>query len=220
MKNKLIIGSLAFLTIATTASFAFAQNNGLGEGNKGEGKGTATAPMMVNIGPKGNVELRGTLSSVSGNTLTIASWGGNWIVDAANAKLTRKEGGKSSGLSEFQIGDWIAVNGSVGTSSAWFISARHVRDESLVVRKAAMSGTISNLNSSNSSFTFSVKNGKTASVTVNTDAKIWVGKASSTFSGLSNGMFAEVSGLWNRTQETIFAGMVRARIISTSTVAH
>lgn len=218
MKNKLLVGSLALLTIATTASFAFADNGGTNNGNQGGGK-TAMTQMMVNIGPNGNTQLRGTLSSITGNTLNIASWGGTWVVDVTNAKFTGKGGGAAgTGLSQFQTGDWITVMGTAGTSTAWSVTAKQVRDESLQVKKASVSGTISDLSGSN--FTLSGKNGKTSNVTVNADGKIWVGGVISTVSGLSNGLFAQVGGVWNRAQDTILASMVRARVMSTSTTSH
>ncbi len=215
MKNKLIVGSLALLTIAVS-SVALAQGNETGKANMGEGKehGMGVTQMMVSIGPNGNAQLRGTLSSVSGKTLNITSWGGTWVVDVTNAKAMAKGGDASTGLSQFQTGDWINVLGTASTSTAWSVIAKKVRDESLVAKPVSAAGTISDL--SGSSFTLSQKNGKTSKVTINADAKVWLNGASTTVSGLSNGLFAQVSGLWNRAGDTILASMVRARTMSTS----
>ncbi len=184
----------------------------VGAQTTGSSIAAAKPSMRVVIGPAGNANLEGTISSVSGSTLNVASWGGTWSVDTSSAKLVRRFGGTSS-LSEFQTGDSVAVTGTALTSG-WVITAKQVRDNSIQVKNAAFSGTISNL--SGSSFTLTTTSRGAVSVTVNSDAKVYVDGKVSSVSALANGMRATISGVWDRNQSTVNASRVSARSVKST----
>jgi hypothetical protein len=84
--------------------------------------------MVLQIGEKGNVLLRGTVSATTANTVTVKSWGGDWTVNIiATTQLMPGTG--------MTVGDFVGVQGMINSSAAWTIDAKLVRDWS--VRKQA-----------------------------------------------------------------------------------
>lgn len=195
----LLIGSaaaIAGLAVASVAVFADTMPS------------AGSAPMMLQVNRSGHAQLAGSLVSASGTTLTVASWGGNWTVDASSAKLIRRFGGASN-VSEFQTGDALMVTGTVSQSAAWTIAARVVRDNSIQVRNASFSGTISNLGAN--SFSFDTRNRGVIQVSTDSNTKFYVNGKAGTFSDLANGMTGTISGVWDRNQSTVHAMVVRVR---------
>lgn len=171
--------------------------------------------MSINAGRGGNVKLEGTLVSASGSTLTVASWGGNWAVDASNAKLVRRFGGISN-PSEFQAGDQLVVTGTVQTSS-WAITAKQIQDYSIQTKNVSPYGTVSNV--TGTGFTLTVSNGKVYQVTLATTATVTVNGKASTSAAIVNGSKAQAWGVLDRTESTINATRVRVTVprVRTST---
>lgn len=203
--RKILIGGMVLLALSVLAtSFAFAQI-------------TSSQPkpsFSITATPSGNVRLMGTLKSTSGTTLTVTSWGGDWSVDASNAKLLRRFGATSS-LSEFQVGDELSVMGTISSSGSWSITATTVRDEWIQVKNANSYGTISNLNVSAGTFTLTTSGKGALQVSTSSNTKIYLNGGSATLSNLANGMMARVTGVWDRSMSTILANAVRARTAST-----
>ena len=80
-------------------------------------------PMMLQIEPKGNALLRGTINSVASNSLVVKSWGGNWTVNfSSSTKLMPND------IAQFKVGDFIGVQGTVNQASSWTIDATLMRD--------------------------------------------------------------------------------------------
>jgi len=99
------------------------------------------------------------------------------------------------------------MNGKVSTTTSWAILAKTIRDNSIQTKNASLSGTISNLTTN--SFTLTGKN-KTLQVTTDTTTKFKVDGQTAAFTNLTNGMTAQVSGIWDRTLSTIMANKVNA----------
>ncbi len=85
----------------------------------------ADKKMVLNIGPEGRVLLRGTISAVGTTSLTVKSWGGDWVV---NVVPTTKLVPKSATIAQFAVGDFVGVNGLVSQSVLWTIDATLVRN--------------------------------------------------------------------------------------------
>jgi len=82
---------------------------------------------VVQIGPEGNATLRGTVSAIGTNSITVSSWGGVWtIVIGADTEIMPK--GTTTSLGMIKQGDFVGVNGKVDTTQAWTINAKTVRD--------------------------------------------------------------------------------------------
>jgi len=80
-------------------------------------------PMMLQIEPKGNALLRGTINSVASNSLVVKSWGGNWTVNfSSSTKLMPND------IAQFKVGDFIGVQGTVNQASSWTIDATLIRN--------------------------------------------------------------------------------------------
>jgi hypothetical protein len=79
--------------------------------------------MVLEIGPAGNVLLRGTVSAVNGSTLTVKSWGGDWTVNAASAQMM-----PTASATQFEVGNFVGVQGAINTGAPWTIDAKLVRN--------------------------------------------------------------------------------------------
>ncbi len=205
----IVLGIAGFLA---TAGMALAQT---GDGSTVRTTAAIAQPtqqMILEVGPRGKVLLRGTIESVSATSLTVKSWGGSWIV---NVPTTAEVLPKGSPLSSFQSGDFVGVQGTVSQTSSWTVDATLVRDWTVrkVVRqeikqnvqavreemKAGMprnlEGTISNLDTSAKTFTLSANGGVSYSVSLTSGAQIlqknWL---TLDFSKVQNGDMVRVWG--------------------------
>jgi hypothetical protein len=114
---------------AICASLAFAMIAGA-QTTPSTTSGTSRAPsqpMVLQVGPKGEVLLRGTIDTVSSGSMTVKSWGGDWTVNvSAGAQVLPNAVGTD--ITKFQHGDFVGVQGMVSQTSAWTIDAKLVRD--------------------------------------------------------------------------------------------
>jgi len=175
--------------------------------------------MIVQIGPNGKTTLRGTVKTVGSASLTVTSWGGDWVVNI----LTSTNVMPVNDLTKFKTGDFVGVHGSVNQSAAFTIDARIVRNwaekievmtnkqEIKRIMKAESSrnwqGTVSNINVSSRSFALTIDD-VAYTVNVTADAKIVNEKfATINFADIKNGDRARV---WGPSLETtITASVVR-----------
>lgn len=82
-------------------------------------------PMMVNIGPNGNVLLRGTIvGTPSTDSLVVKSWGGSWTI---NVLATTNILSANKALSDFKADDVVGVLGSIAADGDFSINARILR---------------------------------------------------------------------------------------------
>lgn len=92
---------------------------------------------MVQIGPEGNALLRGVVSAVGTNSITVASWGGVWTINiGADTQIMPKN--TSTSLALIAPGDFVGVNGKIDTTQPWTVSARVVRDTDAEQRAVMM----------------------------------------------------------------------------------
>jgi hypothetical protein len=82
-------------------------------------------PMVVEIGPAGNALIRGTVTSIGTDSLTVKSWGGDWTV-----KIERDTKFLPRGLTLDQIkaGDLVGLNGKVNSEETLTVHATLIRD--------------------------------------------------------------------------------------------
>ena len=82
-------------------------------------------PMVVEIGPAGNALIRGTVTSVGADSLTVKSWGGNWTVKIdENTKLLPQ----GLVLDQIKDGDFVGLNGKVISDESLAVHANLIRD--------------------------------------------------------------------------------------------
>lgn len=204
MKKILVAGAILSLLSLVIVPMALAQTTT-------SAPATSSPVYSISAGTNGNVTLRGTLKAISGTSLTVTSWGGDWMVDVSSAKLLRRFGAVA-GIAEFQTGDQLTVQGKVSTSASWSITATRVQDMSIQAKNADSTGTVSSLNAGARTFSLTTKNKGVVVVTVNGDAKIYLGKNPAQISDLANGQTVRVQGVWDRTASTILASLVRISV--------
>ncbi|MHB8660404.1 MAG: DUF5666 domain-containing protein [Minisyncoccota bacterium] len=124
--TKKIAWALGTLGLLSIAGAAFAQTATTTD--TGAPAPAVTAPtnqMVLQVGPKGHILLRGTIDSVSASSITVKSWGGDWTVNVSSSAQVMPQG---AALSSFQQGDFVGVQGTVDQSASWTVDATLVRD--------------------------------------------------------------------------------------------
>jgi len=82
---------------------------------------------ILEVNSRGKVTLRGTIESISNNSLKVRSWGGVWTINVSNStELLPAKVGKD--ITKFKVGDFVGVMGKVSTTTDWTIDATLIRD--------------------------------------------------------------------------------------------
>jgi hypothetical protein len=82
-------------------------------------------PIVVEIGPAGNALIRGTVTSVGNDSLTVKSWGGDWTVKIdTNTKLLPN----GLTLNQIKSGDFVGLNGKVKSDESLTVHATLIHD--------------------------------------------------------------------------------------------
>src|SRR3989344_1183187 len=108
LKFGLFVSIFVVLGFVGVKVFAESINSGSGSFSSKD-----KSPMMVNIGPKGNVLMRGiVVGAPSADSIKVKSWGGSWEVNiSATTKLMRVGGV----IADFQDGDFVGGLGTLST---------------------------------------------------------------------------------------------------------
>lgn len=128
----MVQGTVSGTTITATAINIGGAQLGSGQqpGNQGGQAGRVlneNAPgESINIDAKGNATIRGTLTAISGTTITVESWDVTFTVDISSAKFV----GQVTDTSSMQTGDIIGLQAKL-TSGSSSIAATVVRDWSV-----------------------------------------------------------------------------------------
>lgn len=96
--------------------------------NSGSGSFSSkdASPMMVNIGPKGNVLLRGMIvGAPNTDSIKVKSWGGSWDVKISATTKLMSMGGV---IADLQDGDFVGVSGVISADGSFIIDASVVRE--------------------------------------------------------------------------------------------
>ena len=80
--------------------------------------------MILQVGPHGEVLLRGTVSVVGTTSLTVKSWGGDWVVNISSASKLMPE----TTMAQFKVGDFVGIQGAVNQTASWTVDAKLVRN--------------------------------------------------------------------------------------------
>ena len=122
MKKYLKFGLIAFAFVI----LGVASVKVLAQSSSGPGGGGPTSPMIINIGPNGNVLMRGIVVGAPGaNSFVIKSWGGSWTtnVSAATQLITLNRV-----ITDLQDGDFVGVLGTISSDGTFTIDAKIVRE--------------------------------------------------------------------------------------------
>lgn len=84
------------------------------------------SPMIINIGPSGNVLLRGVIDGAPGSgSLKVKSWGVSWNV---NVPATARIMSATKSISDLADGDFVGILGTVSSDGNFVIDAKIVRE--------------------------------------------------------------------------------------------
>lgn len=221
---KYIKQILTFLSIGSIALFTASIASA-------EDVKTATAPIAVatalsgpaavgstlesHMNNDGSVLLRGAkITAISGSVLTVAqTWGSlvsTWVVNIdTSTELIRRYGGASA-ISEFTVGDYIAVKGMLDTTkSTPTITAKIIRDYSIQRENATLAGTVASVDTSAQSFVLITPNRGNQTIFVSSSTVVKQGGATTTFSTIVVGQkITKAYGVWNNLNNTMQAQKV------------
>lgn len=124
IKKYLIGAGLAATILGGVASLALAEEMMEKKMEKNIDAMSRPKPMVVQIGPSGNTLLRGTVKTVVTDSLTVTSWGGDWIVKVSSS--TKFMPGPD--MTQFKEGDFVGVQGAINESTLWTVDAALVRN--------------------------------------------------------------------------------------------
>lgn len=136
-KKRIITASTTAALLLASATLAFAQTTSTATtATTAATPATTTqvptltpkdAKNTVQIGPKGNALIRGTVNAVGTNSITVNSWGGLWtvVIDSSTEIIPKST---TTPLGAIKQGDFVGVNGKIDTAQAWTVNARVVRD--------------------------------------------------------------------------------------------
>lgn len=139
--SRKFAGALIALSVAAVGISASAQS----ATTTGDGTATTTPPVAtttpptqtpvdapgewkLEVGPKGQALLRGHIVSVSGSTIVVKSWGGQWTVVVGSGTEILPRRGQAANLSDFLPGDYVGVSGTISASSPNSVNAKVIRN--------------------------------------------------------------------------------------------
>ena len=123
--SKVKILSVLILGLVVAASVSLAQTISPRATSSNPMTSPRPEPTIVQIGSTGNALIRGTVTYVGSDSLTIKSWGGNWTV-----KIDKNTNFFPRGLTLDQIktGDLVGLNGKVNSEESLTVHATLIRD--------------------------------------------------------------------------------------------
>jgi hypothetical protein len=122
-KVKTLSVLIAGLVLA--ASVSLAQETSPSATNSVPVVKTKHSAMVVQIGPAGNALIRGTVTNVGTDSLTVKSWGGNWTV---KIKRDTKFLPRGLTLDQIKAGDLVGLNGKVDSEETLTVHATLIHD--------------------------------------------------------------------------------------------
>ncbi len=174
---------------------------------------SAGAGVQVQIGANGDTLVRGAKvtavsdTQVNANT-SLGSSVLSWIVKTDSNTDFSATKGSESGMSEIEVGDTISFRGSLNQSvSGLTVRAKQVKDWSSVETRAALSGVVTSINTTLSSFTISHKHG-TTTVQTNSSTKFTEDGDSASFADIVLNAKVKLAGMFNATSSVFTATSV------------
>ncbi len=128
MNKKILAGITAIITVfALFAGFMANAQTSTSTTSTTTAMPPVSQKFVLQIGPKGETLLRGTIDSVASGVLTVKSWGGVWTINVpSSSEVLPVAAGKD--LTQFKVGDFVGISGIASQSAGWTIDAKVVRD--------------------------------------------------------------------------------------------
>ena len=176
------------------------------------GPATVGSTFEAHIGSDGSVLLRGAkVTAIATSSITVAqTWGSyvsTWVVNiSTSTELLRRYDGKSS-LSEFSVGDYVAIRGTLDTTAAAAtVNAKIIRDYSIQKRNVDFSGTVSSIDARGQNFVLTTNGHGNQTIFVSFATVVKKGGATTTFGTIAVGdRITHAAGVWNYLNNTMQA---------------
>lgn len=182
-------------------------------------------PMSFTINKNGGVTMQGKIISLSSSVndsadsqsqFVVASWFGNYTVEARNAKIINVAG-NSVGYSEMKVGDLVKIQGLASLTGP-FITAQSIKyysSVSSVPTVSSLRGVIVEDQSASiiRSFILVSENTKVRIIT-NSDVEVIVDGKSTSYDQIKNGMTAVVYGSYNADSSAFIAKRIEATSVT------
>lgn len=120
---KKSLGLLALLAIVSVVGSRLVLARDGGQNNQSI-HSSETAPVIITIGANGEVLLRGKITAITANSISVKSWGAPWTVTVTpNTNILSS----NKIISDFKVGDFVGVQGTMSESD-FTISASVLRN--------------------------------------------------------------------------------------------
>ncbi|MDO8621734.1 MAG: DUF5666 domain-containing protein [bacterium] len=165
----------------------------------------------LSIGPRGQVQLRGTVSRVDldGKVFVVKVWGADWTVKVNDAtKMLPRARKGTLAFAEIQVGHVVTVSGATSAETPLTVAAKRVIDQSVHTRIVGYTGKITALVSPDA-FTFQIMRGGQLTVKVTANTKIWAGEIAKAYADIAVGTTVKVRGAYDAATNTLNAVDVR-----------
>lgn len=148
----------------------------------------------------------GILKTVSGSTLTVSTEKGDMTVHITDATILKRRFGANSTITEFAVGDELAIVGKRSGSSETEVEAKYIRNLSIQRRNTVFSGNIVSMNTGDGSFVVKTLNRGEQTTYISSQTVITEKNKTILFTDLKVGDKVIVKGeLWDRASAKIDA---------------
>ncbi|MBI5734185.1 MAG: cupredoxin domain-containing protein [Candidatus Kerfeldbacteria bacterium] len=163
--------------------------------------GNVNAPVVKPFKARPVFFNKAILKTIDGQTLTVTVKDKIYTVNVTDkTKLLRKYGAKSN-LGEFAVGNSLQIYGK--RTAETVVQASLIRNSSIEKKHGTFLGTIESLDSSAQKFVLKPVSRAKVTVTVLADTKIMYKSKAQTFADLVVGSKLAVSGMWDKSNNTV-----------------
>jgi|GEM_PF-2067516 len=89
---------------------------------------SAPAPMVLDISSDGTALVRGVVTAVDQNSITISTWGGPWVIRTETSQVVAGAPDGTAGISAISPGDFVGAEGQIATDAPLTVDAAFVRN--------------------------------------------------------------------------------------------
>lgn len=153
------------------------------------------------VGKRGWIE-KGTVTVISGTTLTVTKEGVTYTVNTDDKTIFRRRFGGKSSIDEISVSDTVNVLGKWQDEAKTSILATHIRDLSIQKRHATFFGTVKT--KTDTTLVLTTINRGEQTVTISSSTKLVNRKMEEIkMSDIQIGHRIRVKGIWDLTKKTI-----------------
>lgn len=167
---------------------------------------------FLTINVRGKTELKGVVTKIdlAAKTIGVKVWGVEWTVKVTDETKLAPKGRGGLTLVDVQVDHVVHVGGTVDAAVPLTVTAKRIVDQSVRVRKAEYTGSISAL-APPDAFTLQVERGGQLTVKVTAETVIEDDNVRTAFADLTVGTSVKVKGTYDAATNTLTAKEVEIR---------